>query len=124
MKGVPRFRDILGKISVALVSELDQICLRINDWSSHEHNGDGKHEAITVTSITFKSATGTTIVSSADGVTPAQLTADSLGQVVIANGTEPWEGHIVVCAGDGNPATGLAVLLASPSWPSVLSPQQ
>lgn len=118
MNVVPRFRDILGKISVALVSELDQICLRINDWSSHEHRADGSHGAITVTSITFTStalnvAPGTVVIG-ANGL-PVTITPGTLGSLVIA---APWEGRIVVCAGDGNPTLGLATLLAGSLAPT------
>jgi hypothetical protein len=116
MKVVPRFRDLLGKISVALVSELDQICLRINDWSSHEHNATGTHEAITVTSITFKTSTGTTILNASN--VAATITANaSTGQILIP-ALQPWEGKIVVCAGNGDPTLALATLLAGSLAPT------
>ncbi len=81
MNLILRFRDVLLQLSGDLVSELNQMRLRINSWAEAEHNTDGTHAAITISALTFNGETQTT-VGAAGGA--SALPATPLGYLVVS----------------------------------------
>ena len=84
MNAVLRFKLLLLKLSVELVSELEQLVLRLNTWAAKEHQSNGEHGAITVTGLTFGGTTQTT-VGAAGGA--SALPATPSGYAVITIGS-------------------------------------
>ena len=78
MKLFLRFRDILAALHVSLLSELNQLVLRLNTWAAQEHHADGTHAAITATSLTASGTAGIGYTTGAGG-TVTQLTSKSTG---------------------------------------------
>lgn len=87
MNLILRHLATIGAFSLALVSELQQMVARLNDWGKQEHNTDGTHAAITVTGLTFNGTTQTT-VGAAGGA--SALPATPSGYLVLTIGTTDY----------------------------------
>lgn len=77
----------LTALSPLLVSELEQILERANAWSGVEHAGDGRHGAITVSTLQFRGSTQTT-VGAAGGASAQPATPLGYLPVLLSDGTE------------------------------------
>lgn len=87
MNLVLRWVAVLGAFSSALVSELQQMVARINDWAEQEHHADGTHGSITVDGLRFDGTTQTTV--GAAGAASA-LPATPTGYIVFMVGTTEY----------------------------------
>jgi hypothetical protein len=87
MNLILRHLAVIGAFSMALVSELQQMVERLNDWGKQEHNADGTHNEITVNAITFNGDTQTT-VGAAGGA--SALPATPSGYIVLMIGTTEY----------------------------------
>lgn len=71
-------REALIKVNEIIFTVLNQMAVRINTWASAEHKTDGKHAAITATSLTASGTAGIGYTTGAGG-TVTQATSKSTG---------------------------------------------
>ena len=86
MRLILRWKPILQKLSPALVNELEQILERANSWAYVEHDGGGLHTDISVSSLTYRGATETT-VGAAGGASALPATPTGYVPIVLSDGT-------------------------------------
>jgi hypothetical protein len=87
MRLILRWKDVLQKVSGALVSELAQMVERINAWAGVEHNGDGSHKTISVEGLQWVGTTQTT-VGAAGGASALPATPTGYLVLTLSDATE------------------------------------